>query len=172
MSTDGRDAARTAAALREAFDRAFAEVATPREGNLEGFLVARCGTASYLLALSELAGFVAGRRIVSIPSNARHLLGVTGVRGTVTPVYDLAAVLGHPPVQGIPKWIALARGSRLGVAFEDFGGHVRSARATWMQGADGRPTARANDTLHQVVDLAAMVETIERHVRDDAHSQE
>lgn len=163
---------RTADELRAIFDRTFAEPATARETALEGFLAAKCGGTSYLLALADLAGFVAGRRIVALPSRAPHLLGVTGIRGAVTPVYDLAAVLGHAPAQTMPKWIAVARGGALGVAFEDFGGHVRSARSTWIQGTDARPTAQADGINHQIVDLAALVADIERDVRRSAQSQE
>ncbi len=164
--------AQTAAQLRAAFDAAFAEPTAPRGTELEGFLVARCDGASYLLALAELGGFAADRRIVALPTRMPRLLGVTGIRGTVTPVYDLATLLGHAPVQGTPKWIAVARGARVAFAFAEFGGHVRSARATWIQGAGPRPTARVNDELHQVIDLAALVADIERDVRASAQSQE
>lgn len=172
MSADEPLGTRTPDELRAEFDRGFAEPATAHADDIEGFLVVRCAGTSYLLALAELAGFVAGRRIVALPSRAPHLLGVTGVRGVVTPVYDLAAVLGHEPTRATPNWIAITRGGRLGLAFADFGGHARSARATWIHGAHRRPTASVDGILHQVVDLTALAADIENHVRRGAQSQE
>jgi chemotaxis signal transduction protein len=159
-------------AMRAAFDRVFAEPATERRVDHDEFLVARCGGEAYLFALAELSGFAAGRRIVPLPSQAPHLLGVTGIRGTVTPVYDLAALLGHAPVSAPPKWLMVAGGGRLGLGFDDFGGHVRSSRATWVQPPSGRATARIGDTLHQLVALAPLIADLERDVRASARSQE
>ena len=61
------------------------------------------------------------------------------------PVYDLAALLGHP-VPDRPRWLVLAAGTPpLALAFHDLDGHVRVPTSTIIgeTDGDGRPRLRA-----------------------------
>ena len=113
MSTNGPhiDAASvvaTAAALRRLFDESFAAPAASMTQRLEDLLAIRVGTDPYALRLSEIAGLHVGVRIVPVPSPAAQLLGIVGIRGMMSPVYDLAALLRYPSGKAA-RQVAFAR---------------------------------------------------------------
>ena len=110
-----------AAELRRQFDRAFAEARPPEPPPSEDFLAVRLAGEAYALRLGEIAGLVAGLTISPVPGLGAPLLGLAGIRGTVTPVYDLAAMLGHPPTQR-PRWLAVAADARTSFAFGELEG--------------------------------------------------
>lgn len=115
--------------LREAFDRAFAAPLTDGVEVCTDFLAVRIGGDPYALRLSELSGLSADKKIVPIPSGAAALLGLAGFRGAVTPVFDLARLLGYPTTRA-PRWIVLAgERAQVGLAFETFEAHVRVGNA-------------------------------------------
>jgi purine-binding chemotaxis protein CheW len=132
-----------ARALRELFDRGFAEPASDRAGESTDFLAVRVNGDPYALRLSELLGLVADKRIVKTPSRSDALLGLAGFRGAITPVFDLARLLGYPPAD-TPRWLALTRdGALIGLAFELFEAHLRVTDEALVEGAaDERPGLR------------------------------
>jgi len=129
--------------LREAFDRAFAAPFAGEGGDRTDLLAIRVGGDPYVLRLSELFGLSADKKIVPIPSRAGALLGLAGFRGAVTPVFDLARLLGYPPASA-PRWIVLAgERAQVGLAFETFEAHLRLDNAALVApAADERPGLR------------------------------
>lgn len=165
----------SAEALRRAFDREFAESPRDVSSGFDGFLAVRMGDDSYLLRLDELSGLVADRRIVALPTSVPHLLGVAGIRGVVTPIYDLAAILGYPAAGVAARWSALTgAGARVGLAFDRFAGHVRMPHETSatndavVAGSHMSGALRIADILYRIVDTAAIVGGIEQAARVSA----
>lgn len=95
-------------ALREAFDRSFAQPPVLETVRTEDWLAIRVAGNPYALRVAEIAGLFADRVVVPVPSAVPELLGVSGLRGAVVPVYDLAVLLGCP-AQVAPRWLVLAR---------------------------------------------------------------
>lgn len=110
----------SARALRDEFDRAFAQPPRAPEAGVQQLLAIRAGGQPYALRLAAIRGLHVDRRVLSLPSRLPELLGLTGVRGQAVPVFDLAALLGLPP-QRAPRWLALAAGRHSAAfAFEQF----------------------------------------------------
>lgn len=116
-----------AAALREAFDAAFA--AAPGDARREqvALLRLRAGGEELALRVLETGGLVALGRLTPLPARRPELLGLTGLRGGLLPVFDLARLLGLPGQGAPPRWMALAGEGeeRVGLAFDEFQGHAR-----------------------------------------------
>jgi chemotaxis signal transduction protein len=169
---DGVDrASGTATALRSSFDAGFAVAATSMTQPLESLLAIRVGSDPYALRLSQIAGLHADLRIVAIPSPVAQLLGIVGLRGTMAPVYDLAALLRYPSAAN-PRWMVLAVGSQpVGLAFEGFEAHVQvpkgsladedheaSSSATTQRHLRG--SVRVAGVLRPIIHIASVVEMI------------
>jgi chemotaxis signal transduction protein len=73
----------------------------------------------------ETAGIMAARPIVAVPSPRRELLGVSGIRGAVVPIYSLARLLGRAD-DAAPRWIVLAAAGaeRIGLAVATLERHL------------------------------------------------
>lgn len=90
------------AALRRSFDEAFAVPPRLREEGLEHLLLIRVAGEALALKTLHVTGLVRIGRILPIPSRIPELLGITGIRGTLVPVFDLAALLGFHPGERNP----------------------------------------------------------------------
>jgi purine-binding chemotaxis protein CheW len=66
---------------------------TPPEQQLREYLSFGLGEQTYAVPLSAVQEILRARRLVEIPRAKPPLLGVLDLRGTVTPVYDLALAL-------------------------------------------------------------------------------
>jgi chemotaxis signal transduction protein len=166
----------TAAALRRRFDESFSAATTSTTERLEDLLAIRVGTDPYAVRLSEIAGLHVDPKIVSVPTRAAQFLGIVGLRGTIVPVYDLAALLRYPAA-GSPRWMILANHSQpVGFAFETFETHVRVSEAsvadreTQDASSDAnrqhrRGTVRAVGALRPIIHMASIVKMIK-----DPHS--
>jgi purine-binding chemotaxis protein CheW len=161
-----------AAALRRAFDEAFASPAGGARAEVEDFLAIRVAGEAYAFRLAGIAGLYADRPIVPLPEAASELLGIAGLRGSLVAVYDLRALLGAPRGE-TPRWIALAASERtVGLAFDELEGflHLAPADLTAPGNTPGRhvqAVASAGGTLRSIVDVAAVVETIRGLARRD-----
>lgn len=95
------------AELRRAFDDSFA--VTPPSGTeeTEDLLCLRIRGDRYALRVREMAGVAPAGRVVPLPSRIPELLGVTGHRGSLVPVYSLAGLLGYELGRETPRWLAL-----------------------------------------------------------------
>jgi chemotaxis signal transduction protein len=105
-------------AMRDAFDRSFAEPPRGRIEEVENLLAIRVAGHAYALRVAEVASLAADRKIVAVPSAAHGLLGVAGIRGVIVPVYGLAALLGLADTASPPRWLALCGAHKpVGLAF-------------------------------------------------------
>ncbi|MEW6283217.1 MAG: chemotaxis protein CheW, partial [Candidatus Eremiobacterota bacterium] len=82
--------------IRRAFDLAFASPAERAEVTTVALLAVRVGGAPYAVRLSELSAVAAKPRIAALPGGPPELAGLVSFRGGLLPVWDLAALLGHP----------------------------------------------------------------------------
>ena len=151
----------TAAAAREAFDGAFAEAPRPDARKSEHFLAIRVAGVAYALRASEIAGLHVDRKIVPVPSATVALLGIASFRGTMAPVYDLGALLGHG-ARATPRWLVLVRTpTPVALAFDAFDGHVTADDPVLLDAeARARPIGgllRVGDVVRPVVQVASVV---------------
>jgi purine-binding chemotaxis protein CheW len=162
-------AERRATALRDAFDRGFAEP-RPTEGPASHRLLAlSVGGDPYALGMEEIASLAVDRRIRPLPSPLPELAGIVGVRGAILPVYDLARLLGYPAAADT-RWLAVLAAAPVAVAFAAFDGYiVRSGGSIAFEAADGdsrhvRMVARAADFVRPVISLESVLESIRRRL--------
>jgi purine-binding chemotaxis protein CheW len=119
------------------FDSSFAEPARRHDVDHVELLAVGAGGRPYALRLPQTAGLYPDRPITPLPGPLPSLLGLAGFAGTVVPVYDLAALLGHPGAAR-PRWLVVATGSPpLALAFHELDGHVRVAADAIVAEADG-----------------------------------
>ena len=137
-------------ALRADFDRSFTEPARQHDAEYAELLAIRAGGRAYALRLSQASGVHSDRPVTPLPGPQAALLGVAGFGGAIVPVYDLAALLGHP-VPERPRWLVLASGAPpLALAFHELDGHVRIPASTIVGEADGNA---GRDVLRGMVPL-------------------
>lgn len=165
-----------AAELRRAFDRSFAE--TPRGDPPEtiDFLVVKVGGDDLMLRLAEIAGVYADKTVVPVPSRAPGLLGIAGFRGAMLPVYDLAPLLGYPPSETW-RWLVIAAGAEVALAFDSFAGHLRlpAASIAAREGGHGghlRQVARTERFVRPVVDIPLVIAAIRSRAEGGDRTQE
>jgi purine-binding chemotaxis protein CheW len=166
--------------LRRNFDRAFAHPeTTPAAAQLELLLI-RVRGHDYALRLDQVGALHEGRKLVAVPSPRPELRGLLGVRGQVTPVYDLGLLLGHAPGPA-GRWVVLARGTApFGVAFEHFEAYLRVPFSAMVaQAADATSPQRfatasvtSADGARPLIDLAALVADVTGSRRQGASERE
>ncbi|MGA8709243.1 MAG: chemotaxis protein CheW [Steroidobacteraceae bacterium] len=164
--------------MRAAFDRSFAEPPLTEQAPLQDFLAIRVGTDPYAIRLTDIRGLFADRPVTLLPSDDSAFLGIAGVRGIVVPVYDLGALLGHPP-GALRRWLLLIGAASLALAFEAFEGHLRLPQAALAaQGRQERSGAFVQEVLHTgnstraIVQITAIFDAIEQGARQRSHHQE
>lgn len=160
---------RSAAALAEAFDAAFARPPASDRPDTEGFLALRLGDDPFAVRVSDIAALHADRRIVPMPSAEPTMLGVAAFRGRIAPVYDLAALLGYP-AKGAPRWVLLAR-EDVALAAASFEGQLSVAAADVLPAAEhlsARPHVRGavrhGGLIRPIADVASVIEEIRNRV--------
>lgn len=118
--------ASTAAELRLAFDRSFAVSPPQASQEVEELLTIRVAGDPYAIRLRDIAGVVAGRRVVPVPATTPDLLGLSGIRGGVVPVFGLASMLGYGQAPDSPGWMVLCGvEDPIALAFSEFEGYLR-----------------------------------------------
>jgi chemotaxis signal transduction protein len=153
--------------LRTEFDSSFADPVRPHDEDHVELLAIRAGGRPYALRLSQTSGLYPDRPVTALPGPLPSLLGVAGFGGGILPVYDLAALLGHPAGER-PRWLLLAAGTPpLAFAFGDLDGHVRVAAATILtEGHQGTGCLRGMVPLpggtRPIVDVAAARAAVHR----------
>jgi chemotaxis signal transduction protein len=113
------------AVLRREFEQSFARSAGGTQQATLDFLTIRVAGDSYALRLSEVRSLHAERKLVAVPSPLPELLGLSGFRSVLTPVYDLAQLLGYgfqPPLRSL---IVAENASPVAFAFGGFDAHLR-----------------------------------------------
>lgn len=117
---------RQAAALKKSFDAGFAQPRQQPQTDSLDLLAVRLAGEPWAIPLSAMAGLYSDKKITPLPGNTPGLLGLAGFRGTLVPVYDLAARIGLAPAAA-PRWLVLAKERRIALAFADLDGHLRAA---------------------------------------------
>jgi chemotaxis signal transduction protein len=126
--------------LREDFDRAYSEAPSGAAAETHDFLLVRVAGRPYALRVAEIAGVGARKAVVPVPSRRPELLGVAGIRGVLTCVYDLAALLGHGAARGEGRGLVLLGESDVvAVAFDELESFRRAAAAD-VHGHEVRPS--------------------------------
>lgn len=140
----------SATALREAFDHSFAQAIAPNDDALDDHLALRLAQAPYAVRLAEVACLLPWREPTFLPSSVPALMGLMSHRGSLLPVYDLPAVMGHGPRQRPPEWLLIVAGRPLAFAVDVFEAHLRLPRR--MQD----DTVAAPDGLRPLIPLTAL----------------
>jgi len=134
--------------LRRAFDAVFA-VAPSGARRLEVPLLAlRAGGEPLAVRALETAGLQRLPRVVALPSRRPEVLGVTGWRGAVLPVYALSRLLGLPDGAEPPRWMLLCGEERLALAFTAFEAHVRVAPEALEPAVSGAARPALRELVH------------------------
>lgn len=153
-------------AIREAFDASFASTPHGERRDDLALLAIRVGSDALALRVNETQGLLKAGRIVAVPSRRPELLGISGVRGAVIPIFSLARLTGRSEVQS-PRWIALAGDAeRIGLAFAEFEGHLRVPASAVRSAASARDPARVASVVEldagarPIIDVHAIVRAI------------
>lgn len=149
--------------LRRAFDASFALAPDAAAADHVDLLAIRLGGAPFALALAELASLHADQAITRLPSRAGALLGLTGIRGAIVPVFDLAQLLGAG-TSSAPRWLAVAAQGRIGLAFERLDAYLRAPRAAIAAATSDAKTPEVLDDrglLRPIVRLASVLAALE-----------
>lgn len=164
-------------ALREAFDRSFAEAAGAERPEQLDFLALRIAGDAYAMRLSEIQSLHVSRRLVVAPSHLPGLLGMAGFRGMLTPVYDLGQLLGYQ-AEPSAKWLVIARSpAPIAFAFGTFDAHLRVAKDQLSAPELGsnaaiRGAIRHGDSALPLLHLPSLVEGIAQRIKAFGSSQE
>lgn len=119
----------SAAELKRAFDRGFAEAYRPPADSQEDLLAIALGADPLALRLSEIAGLQTGRMVTPLPGSVPALLGLAAVSGALLPVYDLGTLLGYPTTT-TPRWFVVVAALPVVLSLDRFDGHLRVPRHT------------------------------------------
>jgi len=155
--------------LRREFDRSFAVAVHEERGEELDFLVIRVAGDEYALRLREVASLYADRRVMPAPSELPELRGIAGFRGVLTPVYDLAALLGYRSAVA-PRWLSVAAfRAPIAFAFDAFEAHLRvsservSAAVGQQRSAVSGAVERAERAI-PLLDLSSLIEGIAQRI--------
>jgi purine-binding chemotaxis protein CheW len=157
--------AQALAQLRSAFDETFA-LPWRRRQEPGSVIQIRVGSEVFAIRTGHIAGLVKSGKIVPLPSRIPELLGVAALRGSLIPVYDLAALLGMPPVVNAPSWLALVPcDAPIGLAFDGFEGQQVPE---WLGEEKGvarehvRQLVRIGSAVRAVLDIPGLAEAIRK----------
>jgi len=163
--------------LRQQFDQSFARAAGVEGPPQSDFLAVRVGGDPYAIRLSEVQSLHAERKLVRVPSLLPELLGLCGFRSVLTPVYDLAQLLGYPASKNA-RWLLLAQhASPIAFAFADFDAHLRVASERVSAPEANGTAAIAGAVLNgentlTLLHLPSVVEAIAHRIKAFGPSQE
>jgi chemotaxis signal transduction protein len=164
-----------AAALRRAFDMAFAKEPPPA-ADLVDLIALRAGAWTCAVRVSDIAGVMPLGTVVPYPSDDTSLLGLIAVRASPLPVYDLAARLGEGSARA-PRWALLSSGNaQIALAVDEIEGYLRVSRGELLSAlpiTEVPAAARAGELLRvgsspiPVVDVPAIVRQLAQQLGQD-----
>lgn len=157
------------AEMRRVFDATFARPARSTALEEEQLLAVRVGGTPCALRVAELSGIVPAKTIAPLPGCPREALGLAGIRGTLVPVYSLAALLSEDDEHERPGWLALCNPEQpIALAFANLEGYLRVA-ASQLYARDGtalhsRQLVKTGTLSRAVIDIPSVVEAIKKRV--------
>ena len=152
--------------LRRAFDDSFATAAAVDTEEYLSLIGIRVAGEPLMLRAEQITGIARLRLVVPVPSRSTALMGITGMRGMVVPVFNLAVLIGLGAQTGKCDWAALAhRDSPVALGFETFEGQTEISRASLFEGTETavrhvRQLVRVGPLVRGVVDMASVIEEI------------
>jgi len=153
------------------FDQSFALPPVTAVQDLEDLLSVRIAGDRYAIRTCEMSGLGSSPRITPVPSKVKGFLGVTAIRGVVTPVYCLAEFLGYGTDRDPVHWLSLfGTHEPVGLTFGSLEGYARISRANLCvsKETDGRQyvaeVARIANLLYPIISLASVAQTIKGKV--------
>jgi chemotaxis signal transduction protein len=166
----------SASELRRSFDLAFVERPALRPDAFEAALAVCVASKPYALRAGDVAGLFKDWRVIAVPSPAQELLGLAGLYGSLIPVYDLAALLGHARPERL-RWVVRAAGrDPIAFAFDAFEGQYRILREPGRteSASDERPRAAVSlgGILRPILDLPSLVSAIRDRARAGESAKE
>lgn len=178
MNPNESPAGGRAAELRREFDASFAAAPAEHRGATEDLLALSAGGSPCAVRLSEVSGLHAGCPVTSLPCPVPGLLGIAGIGGSLVPVYDLGVLLGGT-ASGRSRWMLVAAGSVVALAFDVLEGHLRvpreavgSADRADPRRAHSREVLRTEGRLRPILQLSSVVREIEVGDRRGASRKE
>lgn len=169
---------RSATQLRLAFDRGFTQVIQPDTTVWDDYLLIRLNGAAHALRLGDVSRVQLVPWVTPIPGPVDALMGVAGLAGSITPVYDLRTLMmGHGAPQA-PHWMVVTRAEPLALAFDTFDRHVRCPREAVAPYAGGgtrlhvQAHLQTPDETWPIVDMASVLAQIKSVARQCAQQQE
>jgi purine-binding chemotaxis protein CheW len=158
------------AEMRQRFDNAFAQPVPERAAGQYPMLAIVVGAERMAIRLTDTAALVTVQgRVAPVPSSVPELIGVTGIRGILVPVFSLAALLGLESQAGETRWLVLCgpRQAPLALAFEEFESHIQVDASDRLAAVgDGSTrryrgeTVRHGGRLRTLINVPAIVEHI------------
>ncbi|MBE7467435.1 MAG: chemotaxis protein CheW [Planctomycetes bacterium] len=166
MSDSSRNEFDRVAEMRRAFDEAFMVEPSLADEAQDRLLTLRICGDRFAVHMTQVGGIARCPRVEPLPSRVPALLGLTGLRGELTPIYALSLLLGYASPE-TPRWILLSRRTpTTGLAIEDFGGcipvgkgafvEIERPQGPWRMGS----CVRVQETLHAMIDLEAVFQAL------------
>lgn len=166
----------TVSELRNTFDRSYSlPPSSPGTEQIENMLAVRLSGNPYAIRVTEITGLASDKKTVAIPSPIAELLGVAGIRGSLIPIYSLAALLGYTRDMGPARWLALCgTGDEIGLGFSDLEGYIRVPVAqVYAAGQENmtreyvQDVARVGGMVRPVISITSLVEMIKRRCAEN-----
>jgi purine-binding chemotaxis protein CheW len=154
--------------LRRAFDASFAAPAVDGERDTADYVAIGVGDAGYALPMGVIGGLFADMSITPCPSPLREFIGLAAFRGTMVPVYDLGALLGHDA--GTRRWIVPALGEQVALAFDRFEGHFRVAGSAVSRRQESASARHVDEVVihdgkaRPIISIPSLVATLRERV--------
>ena len=158
-----------AAMLRQIFDQSFALPAARDSEATIDLITIRVGEVAYVVKLGEIAGLHADIPVTPMPSLVASFRGLSAYRSTLTPVYDLASLLGGAPAHA-PRWTILAADTRIALAFDAFDHHWSVAPSAISPADRGQEAGHVHAIVRSppvavpLIDMVSLVSAIRRQV--------
>lgn len=165
-----------AAELRQQFDRSFAAPLPGDAPPTTDFIAIGLGAEMLAMRVSEIDALRANTTIVPVPCPVPEFMGLAGFRGKLTPVYDLAALLGYPPTTG--RWLALVENRSVAFAFDSYREHFRIEAGAGIAGRTGgrgryiNSIAQRGDQAWPIIDLVSLVAALRQRAASVSPKQE
>lgn len=145
--------------LRRAFDRSFADAPATAPDEQLDLLAIRVAGEQYAVHVHDVRELLRCRTLIAVPSNTPALLGLSGVRGGIVPVFGLAELLGHAIPTAAPDWMVITGGDDpIGLAFDELERHLRVPDAAVHDG----DAVRLDDAVRPVIRVAQLVASLRK----------